>query len=158
WPSPPALQSKHRSQKQEDTANRSIRPWSRELRCAYLLSGHGPRYTAPSRPECPPVKPVTLESELGKSQPRFPAPFCRCHPAKIKWPILLRYAPSAFECGLIIVGALGGPLGQLHLLAMNPLVGNQAQDVCNAVEARPFLVIGVGNVPGSLLCVGCFQH
>src|SRR4249919_2220734 len=66
--------------------------------------------------------------------------------------------PLAFESCLIVVGALLRALGKLHLLALYFLVGDQAEQVTDAVEARaPFVVRG-DDVPRGKLRVRGLEH
>ena len=41
---------------------------------------------------------------------------------------------------------------------LNLLVRNETQDVCNAVEARPFLVIRMNQMPRRMLAGSRFEH
>src|SRR5262249_38576724 len=56
--------------------------------------------------------------------------------------IFLRHESPAFERLLIVVLSLGRSLGQFDLVPFHLLVGNQAEEVGNTVQARPPCVVG----------------
>src|SRR5262249_40275503 len=64
----------------------------------------------------------------------------------------------AVQRGQIVVGVVHHTVGQLRLLLRHLFVGNEAQKMANAVEARPPLVVGADNVPGCEICVGRCEH
>src|SRR5262245_133667 len=66
--------------------------------------------------------------------------------------------PSALERRPIVVGTLHRARGQLHLLARCFLVGDQAEQVTDAVETGAPLVIRGQDVPGGELRVGGLKH
>src|SRR5262249_57596272 len=65
---------------------------------------------------------------------------------------------SALQRRLIVIPAFAGSLRQLDLRAPNFLVGNRSQDVRDAIEPRPPLVVGPHDMPGRVLAVRRLQH
>src|SRR5262249_36356343 len=65
---------------------------------------------------------------------------------------------STVERRPIVIPALAGSLRQLHFRAPNFLVGNRSQDVRDAIEPRPPLVVGPHDVPRCVLAVRRLQH
>src|ERR1041384_1809965 len=72
--------------------------------------------------------------------------------------VFLGYKLSSFERSLIIIRPLHRALGKLYLLALHFLVGNETQDVPNAVEPRPLLVIRTQDVPRRPFGVRGLEH
>src|SRR5215475_6700478 len=70
----------------------------------------------------------------------------------------LRYEPPALEAGLIVIGSLLGPFGKFHLVSSHFLVLDKAQQMRDAVEPRPLLVVGSHDVPRRIVCVGSGEH
>src|SRR5262249_8394802 len=67
--------------------------------------------------------------------------------------IFLRYEPSILERRLVIVGALLRAVGQFHFFSRSFFVRNETQQVRDAIEPRPLLVVGPHDVPWRGLCV-----
>jgi hypothetical protein len=59
----------------------------------------------------------------------------------------LMYEAPALQAGLIVVGSLLGPFGKLHFVSSHFLVLDKAQQMRDAVEPRPLLVVGSHDVP-----------
>src|SRR4030095_3304251 len=72
--------------------------------------------------------------------------------------VLLGHEVSALQGGLVVVLALVFALEQFHFFPLHLLVGNEAQEVRNTVEARPLFVIRTQDVPGRNLRIGGLQH
>src|SRR5262249_13732862 len=72
--------------------------------------------------------------------------------------VLLGHEVSAFQAGLVVVGALVFALEQLYFLPLHLLVGNEAQKVRDTVEPRPLLVVRTQDVPGRSLGIGGLKH
>src|SRR5262249_5172451 len=72
--------------------------------------------------------------------------------------IALRDEAPALQRAVVVIGALHGALGQLDLLARRLLVGNDLEQLRDAVETRAPLVVGGQDVPRRLLRVGGLQH
>src|SRR4051794_16970742 len=68
------------------------------------------------------------------------------------------YEILAFQSGLIIVGALLRAARQLNLLLSHLLVWKGFQDVRDAIEAPPSLVISANDEPWRMLGIGHLQH
>src|SRR4030095_8064603 len=64
----------------------------------------------------------------------------------------------ARERGLVVVGALLRALGQRHLRPWHGLVGDQAQKMRKAIQARSPLVIRPHDIPGRVLRVRGLEH
>src|SRR5262249_5508000 len=67
-------------------------------------------------------------------------------------------AISARQRELIVIPAFAGSVRQLALRAPNFLVGNRSQDVRDAIEPRPPLVVGPHDMPWRVLAVRRLQH
>src|SRR5262249_39652447 len=65
------------------------------------------------------------------------------------------YAPEACQ---IVVGIIHHAVGQLHPFTGQLFVGNLVEEVADAIEARPALVIGADNVPWRELRIGGGEH
>src|SRR4029434_3667919 len=74
------------------------------------------------------------------------------------WLVLRGNELPTLERRLVVVGVLLGSLGELHLLALYFLVGDQAEQVTDAVEARATLVVRGDDVPGSPFRVRRLKH
>src|SRR3954454_12464778 len=85
--------------------------------------------------------------------PRWPQ---GCQPTNNS--ISLRYEPSAFQRGIIIVRSFFRAFRHLHFLPGGVLIMNEAQEMRDAVEACPLLVVGSYDVPRCFLNIGCLQH
>src|SRR3974377_393846 len=73
------------------------------------------------------------------------------------WLILLGNESPSLQGCLVVVGALLRPDRQFHFCLRHSLVGNQAQQMRNAVQPRPLLVVRTYDVPWRVLRVGGFQ-
>src|SRR5262245_26887774 len=67
--------------------------------------------------------------------------------------VFRRHKPPARERRPIVVCVLHRALGECHLLPRQLLVGDQAEQVTDTVEARAPLVIRGDDVPGRIRCV-----
>ena len=70
----------------------------------------------------------------------------------------LRHKFSAFQCCPVIIDALLGSFGQLDLFSRQFFVGNQTQQVCDAIQSRPSLVVRMQDMPGSVLRFRRVEH
>src|SRR5438132_7249788 len=74
------------------------------------------------------------------------------------WLVFLRHKSSPLQCHLIVVFALAQSLGELDFVSVDFLVGNQTEQMGDAIETRPPLVIRRDDVPWCVLGIGGFQH
>src|SRR6266511_1619197 len=72
--------------------------------------------------------------------------------------VLLGHEVSPFQRGLIVVSALVFAFEQFHFLPLYLLVGNELQEMRDAVKTRPLLVVSTEAVPGRHLRIGGLQH
>src|SRR5207249_12169598 len=72
--------------------------------------------------------------------------------------IFLGHKTPAGQGGRIIVGVLFGALGQFDFFLPYLLIGNDAQEMRDAVEACALLVVGSHNVPGRGVGIGGIEH
>src|SRR3954465_2334558 len=59
---------------------------------------------------------------------------------------------------LVVIAMPVRPLGQMDRIARDHLVGNEREDVGDAVEPRPLLVVALQHVPGRFVMVAGLQH
>src|SRR5262249_42698995 len=72
--------------------------------------------------------------------------------------VLLGHESSALHRGLIIVSSFLGALRQFYLLPGRLAVRNQAQEVRDAVQTGPLLIVGWHDVPWRSLGISRLQH
>lgn len=72
--------------------------------------------------------------------------------------IFLGDEPPVLQGGLVVVSMFVRAPGQFDQRTRNPLVGDQRQNVRDAVEACPPLVVGAYDMPGRILGVGRIEH
>src|SRR4051794_32045364 len=72
--------------------------------------------------------------------------------------ILLRHEPAAAEWTLVVVRALHRTLREPDLLSGELFVRDEAQQLPDAVQPRPLLVVRPQDVPRRVLGVGRVEH
>src|SRR5262249_42248732 len=72
--------------------------------------------------------------------------------------VVLRHEVPPLERGLIVIRTLHRARGELHLLTWDLLVGDELEQVTDAVETRAPLVIRPHDVPAREVGVGGLQH
>src|SRR5437762_12778212 len=72
--------------------------------------------------------------------------------------ILLRHKPTSAEWPLVVVRRLHRTLRESDFLPGELFVRDEAQQLSDAIEARPLLVIRTKDVPRRLLRVGRLEH
>src|SRR5215831_16793756 len=68
------------------------------------------------------------------------------------------HEPPAPQGRLVVIRVLGGALGHGHLVPGRLVVRDQTQEMRNAVQTRPALVVRAHDVPRRLGRVGHLQH
>jgi hypothetical protein len=72
--------------------------------------------------------------------------------------LFFRDKMAAPQRGLVVVAVFRFAFRQFHLFVWHFPVGNQTQQMRDAIESCSFLVIGANGVPGRVLGIRCFEH